>query len=71
MESGQDLSTELMLTPEVAAITRVPAATLRYFRHAGIGPASFKLGRRVVYRRSAVMAWLDAHEHAESGPDAA
>jgi predicted DNA-binding transcriptional regulator AlpA len=49
---------ELILTEEAAQIVRLPAATLRYFRHAGKGPRSFRLGRRVVYKRSDLRAWI-------------
>lgn len=38
-----------LTTDEVAEITRTPAETVRYWRHVGKGPASFKLGRRVLY----------------------
>jgi predicted DNA-binding transcriptional regulator AlpA len=61
MEKPEDLLT----TAEVALITRSPASTLRYWRHLGSGPYSFRLGRRVVYRRADVTAWLD--EQAEAG----
>ena len=33
--------------------------TLRYWRHVGVGPRSAKLGRRIVYRESDVIAWVD------------
>jgi len=48
----------LMNTREVAELTTLPAASLRYMRHNNAGPASFKLGRRVVYRRDDVNAWI-------------
>lgn len=51
---------KLMRLPEVAEMTGIPEATLRFWRHAGTGPRSAKLGRRVVYRESDVNAWLDA-----------
>lgn len=50
---------DLLTTTEIAEITRTPASTLRYWRHIGTGPHSFRLGRRVVYRRADVTAWLD------------
>lgn len=59
------MTDDLMLTNEVALLTRKPAGTLRYYRSLGIGPASFKLGRRIVYRRTVVLAWLDAQEQAD------
>lgn len=49
---------DLMTTTEVAERLRVPEPTLRYWRHQGAGPPSFKLGRRVLYRRDDVDAWL-------------
>lgn len=45
---------KLLTLDEVAEILRTPAATLRYWRHRGTGPASFKIGRRVVYTEQAV-----------------
>jgi hypothetical protein len=56
--------TNLLLTAEVADILRVPVGTLRYWRSVGRGPASFKLGATVVYRRSAIDAFIDAQEAA-------
>jgi DNA-binding transcriptional MerR regulator len=50
---------ELLVTSEVAQMTRKPAATLRWYRHQGIGPKSGRLGGRVVYRRRDVELWID------------
>jgi prophage regulatory protein len=46
--------------------TGIPEGTLRYWTHVGIGPTSFKLGRRRVYRKSVVLAWIDEQEAATS-----
>ena len=51
---------ELLTINEVAAIVRAPIATMRYWRHLGTGPHSFRLGRRVVYRVGDLRAWIDA-----------
>jgi len=59
-------SDDLLTTAEVAAITRTPASTLRYWRHIRTGPRSFRVGRRVVYRRSTVERWLVEQETVES-----
>lgn len=57
---------DLMFTKEVAVETRVPEATLRYWRHLGKGPRSFRLGgKRVAYRRADVEAWLDEQYRAD------
>lgn len=62
-----------MTTDEVSAMTGVPKPTLRYWRHADLPPASFALGRRVVYRRSDVEKWIASQEKAtrRGGGDAA
>jgi hypothetical protein len=49
-----DSPDDLLTTAEVAQIMRSPVSTLRYWRHLGTGPHSFRLGRRVVYRRADV-----------------
>lgn len=52
---------DLLFAKEVSELTRVPEATLRYWAHLGDrGPKSAKLGRRRVWRRSEVEAWVDA-----------
>lgn len=52
---------DLILTlAEVSDRTRVPVATLRYYRHLGDqGPRSFRVGGRVVYKSSDVDAWIE------------
>jgi DNA-binding transcriptional MerR regulator len=50
----------LLLMTEVAEQARTTVDTLRYWRHAGIGPPSFKLGRRVLYRSEDVEEWISA-----------
>ena len=49
---------ELLTTEEFAAVMRTSAATCRYWRHIGTGPKSFKVGRRVLYDRRDVLAWI-------------
>ncbi len=52
-------SPEYLTTQEVAELVRAPAETVRYWSHAGRGPRSVKIGRRRLYRRADVQAWLD------------
>lgn len=47
---------------EVSELTRVPESTLRWYRAAGIGPKSFKVGRRVRYRYEDCLEWITAQE---------
>ena len=50
---------DLLSITEVADLVRVPVATLRYWRHLGTGPRSFKVGRSVRYWRTDVLHWLE------------
>lgn len=50
---------ELLTMKEVADVIRVPVATLRYWRHLGTGPRSFRIGRSVRYWRTEVQHWLE------------
>ena len=52
------LGDEMLTLQEVRAILRVPEGTLRYWRHLGCGPKSFKVGRHVRYWRADVVLWL-------------
>lgn len=51
------MAERLLTTEEVAEHFRTVPATVRYWRHIGKGPRSFKVGRRVLYRESDVQAW--------------
>lgn len=63
---------ELMTMPEVSKDYRVPMPTLRFYRHRGdIGPKSFRLGRRVFYKRSDVEAWVEQQYAEATGAGAA
>ena len=57
---------ELLTITEVADLLRAPVATLRYWRHLGTGPRSFRLGRRVLYRRDDLDLWIDAHHRQDA-----
>lgn len=59
-----------LTTGEVAQMLRTPAETVRYWRHVGKGPKSFKMGRRVLYAREDVESFIAA-ARAAGGPDAA
>lgn len=61
---------ENLTTEEVGAMVRTPAETVRYWRHIGKGPRSFKVGRRVLYRREDVESWIE-EQYASQGPGAA
>lgn len=65
---------ELLSIDEAATLVRAPVATLRYWRHLGTGPRSFRIGRSVRYWRGDVLAWLhdqtihSGAPHLDAGP---
>ena len=56
----------LLTGTEVAGLVRKPVATLRWWRHVGIGPNGFKIGRDVRYRLSDVRASIDRQHGQQS-----
>jgi excisionase family DNA binding protein len=61
-DTTADGEPELLTIVEAAELLRAPVATLRYWRHLGTGPRSFRLGRRVLYRRDDLRAWIHAQQ---------
>ncbi|NMM23091.1 MAG: helix-turn-helix domain-containing protein [Phycicoccus sp.] len=59
---------ELLTITEVADIVRAPVATLRYWRHLGTGPHSFRIGRGVRYWHHDVTTWLQQQSSASDQP---
>lgn len=65
---------DFLTMDDLTEALHVPRGTLYYWRHAGKGPASFKAGRKVLYRRADVQKWIDELERSEgsrTGSDAA
>ena len=57
---------DYMTTEEVAELLRTSPETVRFWRHCGRGPKSFKVGRRVLYARQDVEAFIAAAREGES-----
>jgi excisionase family DNA binding protein len=49
---------EMLTLQEACAYLRIPEGTLRYWRHLGTGPRSFKIGRHVRYWKTDLVLWL-------------
>ena len=61
--------TEILYQKEVAEQwVKRPLSTLRFWRHTGEGPKSFKLGGRVVYKREDVEQWIEDQYSKSDGP---
>ena len=50
---------KLMSLTDVSEMLGIPVHTLYRWRHNGDGPAGYRVGRHVRYRRDAVEAWLE------------
>ena len=55
---------KLMSLTDVSEMLGIPVHTLYRWRYKGHGPAGYRVGRHVRYRREAVEAWLE--QRAES-----
>jgi DNA-binding transcriptional MerR regulator len=53
-----------MRTREAAEYAGVAESTLRYYRHADIGPACYSIGSKVYYDVADLDAWLAAQKAA-------
>jgi predicted DNA-binding transcriptional regulator AlpA len=62
---------KILRLQEISSATGISVATLRWYRHRGIGPRTFLLGRRVVAFESDVDAWITDQAHAHQGGGAA
>lgn len=54
---------DFLTQDEAAAELKICERTLDRWRRLGEGPPITKLGRRVLYRRSSLQAWLRTREH--------
>jgi excisionase family DNA binding protein len=50
---------EYMTTAEVAHLLRTSPESVRYWRHIGKGPRSFRVGRKVLYDRRDVEKFIN------------
>jgi excisionase family DNA binding protein len=62
---------QFMTVDEVADLCRTTPETVRYWRYAGSGPRSFKVGRRVLFAVEDVEKWLESARGLNSGKPAA
>ncbi len=64
-ENSPTVASDLLTLNEAAALLRTPVATLRYWRHLGMGPDGFRVGRRVLYRREDLDRWVSEQQRAQ------
>ena len=58
---------ELLTLKEAGALVRKSEDTMRYYRHLGTGPRSFRIGRRIYYWKTDVIVWLLEQSNAPDG----
>jgi|tagenome__1003787_1003787.scaffolds.fasta_scaffold13451749_1 predicted DNA-binding transcriptional regulator AlpA len=68
MESTTTSQDRLLTLREIAEMTRLSVSTLRWMRHEGRGPKTFKVGRRVVAYEFSVREWVAAQAAAQLDP---
>ncbi|MGP5258650.1 helix-turn-helix transcriptional regulator [Brachybacterium paraconglomeratum] len=66
-----DTITRPLTEKEVSAMTGLAPGTLRYWRHTGEGPRSYRLGRSVRYDVQDVRDWIAEQKAATSRGGAA
>jgi predicted site-specific integrase-resolvase len=62
MTTTENLLADFLTQDEAAAELKICERTLDRWRRLGEGPPIIKLGRRILYRRSSLQAWLRGRE---------
>jgi prophage regulatory protein len=65
-KGARAMDSEYLDSLDLEELTGTKASTWRYWASIGQGPASFKLGRRRVWRKSDVLAWIAEQETASA-----
>lgn len=55
---AQATESQLLTVNEVADETSIPVQTLYWYRHKGTGPKCARFGKRLMYRRQDLEAWI-------------
>jgi hypothetical protein len=71
MSTTEDVLADFLTQDEAAAELKVCERTLDRWRRLDEGPPITKLGRRILYRRSSLQAWLCEREHHGPGDNGA
>ena len=58
---AMSLGDEMLRLQEACHFVRVPEGTLRYWRHLGAGPRSFKVGRHVRIKESVLADFIESN----------
>src|SRR4051812_621178 len=64
---GDEMNRKILRLDEISEATGIPIATLRWHRHRGTGPTTWRLGRRVVAYEDHVTAWVEEQANPQAG----
>ena len=64
MAEMRSVEREFYTATELEALTGIASGTWLYYAWSGKGPASLKVGRRRLWRKTVVDAWLTEQEQA-------
>ncbi|MGW7522983.1 helix-turn-helix transcriptional regulator [Streptomyces sp. NPDC054783] len=70
-QASQAPETAFLNLPKAAEYLGISPNTLYVWRHRRQGPPSFRMGRRVMYRITALDTWVQAQEQADSRSNSA
>lgn len=59
---AEPIEPEFLTTEETSALLRTPVATLYAWRSQGDGPPASKVGKRLLYPRVKLLAWVASRE---------
>ncbi|MGW3646193.1 helix-turn-helix transcriptional regulator [Streptomyces sp. NPDC000878] len=65
-QPSQATETAFLTLPKASEYLGISPNTLYVWRHRRQGPPSFRMGRRVMYRITALDTWVRAQERADS-----
>lgn len=54
-------ASEFLNDVQAAALINYSPKTLRNYRHARRGPTYHKIGKKILYRRKDLLAWVEKH----------
>ena len=65
IDTRRDMTTDYMTPAETAEFLRISPRTLHRLYLLREGPPQIRYGRKILYKRTSVIAWLDSREQAQ------
>lgn len=71
VSKDEDQAAQYLTAPQLARVIKRSERTLETWRRLGGGPSFIRLGRRVLYAKSAVDAWIAANSYSSRADELA